>query len=104
VKRRPDGYVPGLGAAEDLLTTAFTLKSGQSSPTIFDVEGQRVLVQVLERTAPSAESVSADRAARRDRAEAQKQNLVLQSWLDDYRKQLEDSGRLKINAELALGS
>lgn len=104
VKRRPDGYVPGLGAAEELLTTAFSLKSGQSSPTIFDVEGQRVLVQVLERTAPSAESISADRAARRNRAEAQKQNLVLQSWLDDYRKQLEDSGRLKINAELALGS
>ncbi len=104
VKRRPDGYVPGLGAAEELLTTAFTLEAGQSSPTIFDVEGQRVLVQVLERTAPSAESLSADRAARRDRAEAQKQNLVLQSWLDDYRKQLEDSGRLTINAELALGS
>lgn len=104
VKRRPDGYVPGLGAAEELLTAAFTLEAGQSSPTIFDVEGQRVLVQVLERTSPSSESVNADRAARRDRAEAQKQNLVLQSWLDDYRKQLEDSGRLTINAELALGS
>ncbi|MFK7896788.1 MAG: SurA N-terminal domain-containing protein [Myxococcota bacterium] len=104
VKRRPDGYVPGLGAAEELLTTAFTLSSGESSSTVFDVEGQRVLMQVLDRTAPDEEAISADRAARRGRAESQKQNLVLQSWLDDYRKQLETSGRLMINAELALGS
>jgi hypothetical protein len=34
----------------------------------------------------------------------QKQNETIQAWLDDYRTRLERSGRLLINAELALGS
>ena len=31
IRRRPDGFVPGLGAAQDLLAAAFMLEAGQSS-------------------------------------------------------------------------
>jgi peptidyl-prolyl cis-trans isomerase D len=104
LKRRKDGFIPGLGAAEILLATAFTLEAGQSSPEIFELPGRRVLIQVLERINPSVEAIAAERNGRRERALAEKQNRVLQTWINDYRSQLEASGRLMVNAELALGS
>lgn len=102
--RRPDGFIPGLGAAEDVMTAVFTLESGESSPEIFDVAGRKVLVQVLERTVPDEDTIAAQRDTNRDAALVQKQNAVVEAWLADYRRQLEESGRLKVNAALALGS
>ncbi len=104
LKRRPDGFVPGLGAAPEILTAAFALESGQSSPEVFDLPDKKVVVEVLERIALSDDQVKAERAARRATARTQKQNETIQAWLDDYRTRLERSGRLLINAELALGS
>jgi len=104
LKRRKDGFIPGLGAAEEVLVTAFTLEAGESSPEIFELPGRRVLIQVLERINPSVETVAAERNGRREQALAEKQNRILQTWMNDYRSQLEASGRLKVNAELALGS
>ncbi|MCP4904177.1 MAG: hypothetical protein GY910_04280 [bacterium] len=104
LKRRGDGFVPGLGAAEDLLATAFVLDAGQSSPEIFDLGGRRVLIQVLERNLADGETVVSERAERRERALVDKQNRTLEAWIGDYRRDLERSGRLLINAELALGT
>ncbi len=104
MKRRQDGYVPGLGAAEGILTAAFTLASGQSSPEVFELADKQVLVQVIERKPLSQDQVTSERTTRRDQARVQKQNETIQAWLDDYRTRLERSGRLLINAELALGS
>lgn len=102
--RRPDGFIPGLGAAEELMTTAFTLDEGESSPEIFDIDGRKVLIQVIEREMPDPATVAERRAERREQILAQKQNAILESWIADYRRQLEESGRLKINAALALGT
>ena len=104
MKRRSDGFIAGLGAAPELLTTAFTLDTGESSSTIFDLPGRRVLIQVLERTGPDATQLANERASRRQSLETEKQNQVIQSWLNGYRSELEKSGRLRINAELALGT
>lgn len=103
LKRRPDGFVPGLGAAGDVLTKAFTLEPGESSPEIFDLGDQKVLIQVLDRTRLPEERLIAERATRRDQARMQKQNETIRAWIDDYRSRLERSGRLLTNAELALG-
>lgn len=104
LKRRPDGFVPGLGAAPDVLTAAFTLSAGQASPEVFDLPDKKVVIEVLERVALSDDQVASERAARRATARAQKQEETIQAWLDDYRTRLERSGRLLINSELALGS
>jgi peptidyl-prolyl cis-trans isomerase D len=104
LKRRPDGFVPGLGAAGDLLTTAFILEAGQSSPEIFDIGGRRVLIQVLERNLADEETVLAQRADRRADVLTEKQNRTLDAWLGQYRRDLERSGRLFVNAELAIGN
>jgi peptidyl-prolyl cis-trans isomerase D len=104
MKRRTDGFVPGLGAATDILTTAFTLDAGESSPEIFEIGGRRILIQVLERSGPGEDILIAERSQRRERALVEKENRTLQAWINDYRSQLEASGRLMVNAELALGS
>ena len=104
LKRRPDGFVPGLGAAPQLLTAAFSLDAGVSSPEIYDVAGRQILIQVLERTALDDEALDAIREERRPQVLDQKQNQIIDRWLTDYRRQLEEAGRLRINAELALGT
>jgi peptidyl-prolyl cis-trans isomerase D len=104
LRRRPDGFVPGLGAAKQVLTAAFAVEAGQSSPEIYAVGGQRVLIQVLEREGPSPAEIEIQRSSQRDRLLIEKQDRVVSAWVDDYRAQLEDSGRLRVNPELALGS
>ncbi|MBY0401431.1 SurA N-terminal domain-containing protein [Myxococcota bacterium] len=104
LKRREDGFVPGLGAADEVLSAAFALEPGQSSPEIFDLADKKVLIQVLERTRIADDQLASERASRREQALAQKQSETVQTWVDDYRTRLERSGRLLINSELALGS
>ncbi len=104
LKRRTDGFIPGLGAAGDVLTTAFTLDAGQSSPEVFELMDRRVMIQVLERNGPSEDVLADERSRRHERALAEKENRTLQAWINDYRSQLQASGRLLINTELALGS
>ncbi|MCB9726780.1 MAG: SurA N-terminal domain-containing protein [Spirochaetaceae bacterium] len=104
LRRRPDGFVPGLGEAEPVLNAAFALEAGESSPEIFDLGDRRVLIQVLEHDVPDAATLARERATRRDRVLAEKQNRALQSWIEQHRRELENDGRLLVNAELALGS
>jgi peptidyl-prolyl cis-trans isomerase D len=104
LRRRPDGFVAGLGAAPNVMSAAFGLSPGESSPEVYDIEGRRVLIQVVERTEPSAQDIETARGSQREQLRLQKQNRVISAWVDDFRRQLEESGRLRVNAELALGS
>jgi peptidyl-prolyl cis-trans isomerase D len=104
LRRRADGFVAGLGGAPNVMTAAFGLAPGESSSEVYDVEGQLVLIQVVERTQPSAQDIETARVDRREQLLIDKQNRVVSAWLDDYRRRLEESGRLRVNAELALGS
>lgn len=104
LKRRADGFVPGLDAAPEILATAFTLEEGASSPRIFERPGQKVLIQVLEHHVPTEEELIAQRPDRRQELETEKQNRAVESWLNDHRRRLEQAGRLRVNAELVLGT
>ena len=75
-----------------------------SSPEVYDVAGRQILIQVLERTALDDEALDATREERRSQVLDQKQNQIIDRWLTDYRRQLEEAGRLRVNAELALGT
>lgn len=103
LRRRPDGYIPGLGAAEEILSTAFALRAGEKSARVYDVDGQRVLFEVVQKSGPSLEELALERETRRTQILTEKQNRIVSAWLDDYRKQLEADGRLRVNAEFALG-
>ena len=102
LQRRPDGFVPGLGAAQDLLALAFTLPAGASSPRIFEVGGKLALVQVVARNEPAEEEISAAVEAERKQLLDQKRNASSETWLAERRAELEADGKLRIN-RAALG-
>ncbi len=99
VKRRPDGFVPGLGAAPDLLAVAFTLDPGASSDRIFEIGDQLALVQVLDREEPDPEQLADERELERERIRQAKLEERLGSWIDERRASLDAEGALFVDPE-----
>ncbi len=105
IRRRPDGFVSGLGAAPELLSAAFSLTpEAASSPRIFTVGTKLVLIQLLERPAPDEGAISEATLALEAQLLDQKRNQLIQDWVDARRDQLKTSGRLLVNSELVLGT
>lgn len=99
LRRRPDGYVPGLGPAQELLAAAFTSEAGSSSPRVFEVGEKLVLFQVLERTPAPADRIDPQVAARREQLLNEKRDARTSAWLDRRRDQLIKSGELMVALE-----
>ncbi|MDJ0847827.1 MAG: peptidylprolyl isomerase [Myxococcota bacterium] len=102
LRRRPDGFLPGLGPAQEVQAVAFSLEAGESSDRIFELPDKLVLVQVLERSEPTAEEVEAQIDSERERLRNAKLGSYLQTWIAQRREQLLESGQLVVNME-ALG-
>ncbi len=100
LKRRPDGFVPGLGAAPELQAVAFTLEPGQSSDRIFEVDERLALVQLLERQDPDPEEIEKEVEEELEQLSTNKMNRLIEVWIGKRRKQLADSGELIVNLEL----
>jgi len=96
IRHRPDGYVPGLGPAPELLTAAFALTEEKPSSTeIFELRGdQFVLIQLLERTEPAAEEIEALVDVERERLRIERRAQLEQAWIADRRDSLAERGRL----------
>jgi len=97
LRRRPDGFVPGLGAAQDLMATAFALEPGQSSDRIFEVGDKLALVQLLGRQIPEDVDVEKGIAATREELRNQKRNQLAQSWVESRRQALAEAGELAVD-------
>jgi peptidyl-prolyl cis-trans isomerase D len=97
LRRRPDGFVPGLGAAPDLLATAFALEPGESSPRIFDVGKKLALIEVLERKPPEQKEIDSMLDSEREKLLTAKRNAELEAWLAVRRDALREDGDLKVN-------
>jgi len=101
--RRPDGFVPGLGGAPEVMATAFALDLDHaSSPTVHSVGSRLVLVQLLERKAPTAEELATAEAEIGPNLLNAKRNRMVQDWVDRRRQALEASGELLVNASLVI--
>lgn len=101
--RRPDGFIPGLGAAPDVLATAFALDLDHpTSPRIHTVEDRLVLVELLERKMPSAQELDATVAELQKNLLDAKRNRMVQDWIDRRRDELEASGQLLVNSSLVI--
>jgi peptidyl-prolyl cis-trans isomerase D len=96
IRHRPDGHVPGLGAAPELVTAAFTLtEEHPSSSEIFEVQGDKfVLIQLLERTEPLAEEIEPLVDEERQRLLVERRAQLEQAWLADRRDALAARGKL----------
>jgi peptidyl-prolyl cis-trans isomerase D len=92
--RRPDGYIPGLGAAPEVLTAAFVLRPERPSERIFELRDRLVLIELLERTAPGEDEIAAGLAAERAGLREAELARLPQAWLDQRREELREDGRL----------
>lgn len=99
LRRRPDGFVPKLGAAQDLMATAFGLEPGQSSDTIFEVGDKLALVEVLEHQEAKPEDIEAQLETERQRLEQRKRTGQIQTWIARRRTALLDAGQIAVNLE-----
>jgi peptidyl-prolyl cis-trans isomerase D len=96
--RRPDGYVPKVGPAPDVMTAAFALTPEHPSlGRVFDVSGKKVLIELLERRGPSPEELADQLAAERKRLLESRQAEARTDWYRQARQRLLESGRLRID-------
>jgi peptidyl-prolyl cis-trans isomerase D len=100
LRRRPDGFVPGLGPAQDLMAVAFTLDAGQSSDRVFELADKLAMVQVLERVEPDEAEIQAQLEDEQTRLGREKLNRYLQAWIDARRDRLIEDGELVVNQQL----
>jgi peptidyl-prolyl cis-trans isomerase D len=103
LRRRADSFVPGLGSAPELLATAFAMEEGQSSPRAFAVGSRLAMIQLIERKEPEPEAVESAVLARRDQFRAAKHDAVVRNWIEQRRYELQQSGRLLVDASLLKG-
>jgi peptidyl-prolyl cis-trans isomerase D len=95
ITRRPDGYVPELGFAPDVMDAAFARQSG-ADPTLHEVQdGQAfALIEVLARTTPSDEELAVQLEIERERMLEGRRYELEAIWLEARRKELDDAGLL----------
>jgi peptidyl-prolyl cis-trans isomerase D len=104
LRRRPDGFVPGLGAAQDLMISAFALAPGDSSDRVFEVGDKLALLQVLEHRMPEEADVEKAVEAERGQLQNQKMMLLARSWMNERRTALIESGELAVDLEQIRGA
>ncbi len=95
ITRRPDGYLPELGFAREVLDAAFSRESG-ADPTLYEIQDGEafVLIEVLARTTPSDEEIAAQLELERDRMLEVRRFEIEAAWLESRRKELEEAGLL----------
>ena len=95
LRRRPDGFIPDLGPAPDVLAAAFALPAERpSSERIFEVRDRLVLIQLVERKSPKPEELDAEIPQERERLRQARIAQSAQLWVELRRTELEESGKL----------
>jgi peptidyl-prolyl cis-trans isomerase D len=96
IRRRPDGYVPEIGVAHEVVTAAFTLSPEKPSDPTLHPAGEHVfvLIELLEKKTPSEEELAQSLASLRERVLEQRRAELESLWLSDLRKRLAEEGRL----------
>lgn len=99
LSRRPDGYVPDVGVAQDVLAAAFRLKpEAPSDPTVYEPEPNvYVLIQLLGRKDPSEAEIAAAVPSERERLRMLRRVEAQNQWVEARRMELARSGELVEN-------
>jgi hypothetical protein len=95
-RRRPDGYVPQLGVAPEIVSAAFTLSPEKpSDPTLHPAgENVFVLIELLEKKTPSEDELARNLAPLRERLAEQRRAEVESLWLSELRQRLAEDRAL----------
>ncbi len=98
LRRRSDGYLPGLGAAPQVVTAAFAASPDKSSlDRVFEVGDNLVMVQVLERRGPSDDDVTREVATERPKLIDARRSELRGEWLREARARLTRDGDLVVD-------
>ena len=97
--RRPDGFIPSLGAAPQVLEEAFSLDlEAPNGRQIHEMESKLILVQLIERITPEPAELDAAIAEQEESLLAAKRNGTVQQWVEQRRSEWELDGRLRVDA------
>jgi peptidyl-prolyl cis-trans isomerase D len=99
ITRRQDGFIPGLGAAPEVLAAAFSSEAGTSSPEVFEVGDRLALVQVLERQKADPATIEERFEATREQLLSERRDSRAEAWVSAKRDALLDSGDLVVDLE-----
>jgi len=94
----PDGQVPDLGSMSGGASVAFDMKPGEISGPI-DNGNIGVVLQLLDRQAPSDADFPAKEEQIRESLLLQKQQEVFALFMTNLREEMERSGKIKINRQ-----
>ncbi|RIL06011.1 MAG: hypothetical protein DCC71_08320 [Proteobacteria bacterium] len=98
LRRRRDGYLPGLGAAPEVVTAAFAADPAKPSlDRVFDVGEKLVLLQVLERRGPTGEDIARETPAERKRLLEARKDQLRGEWMRQARTRLAKDGELLVD-------
>ncbi|MCL4685419.1 peptidylprolyl isomerase [Myxococcota bacterium] len=98
ISRRPDGFLPGVGASPELLTEAFTLTADQPTSTrVFEIDDKRVMVELLERRGPTSEELATELPGERDQLLERLRTEARNTWLTAARDRFLQEGRLRVD-------
>lgn len=94
----PDGQVPDIGSMTGPASMAFTLKPAEISGPI-DTTSAGVVLSVLERQEPSEQDFTAKHDQIRTELLQEKQGELFGLFVENLRRQMEKSGKIKINQQ-----
>ena len=100
MRRRADGYVPGLGNAPDIMVAAFALEPGQSDARIYETPDALVLISVVEKHGPSDEELAAAVAQQRENLLNERREETESAWVGKLETELAAKGQIQQNLEL----
>jgi peptidyl-prolyl cis-trans isomerase D len=94
----PDGQVPDIGSMSGAAAVAFSLKPGEISGPV-DGGGTGVVLEILEKQAPTDQDFAAKKDQIRDALAQNKQSELFGLFMANLREQMEKSGKIKINEQ-----
>lgn len=103
--RSADGYVPELGRAPEVMNAAFTLTEERPSRgrILEGPDGELILIELLERSAPGEEVIASQLEEERRRLRQQRKNRIQTAWLDQRRTTLREGGELAFDLDALRG-
>ena len=98
IRRRRDGYLPGIGAAPQVVTAAFAASPEKPSlDRVFDVGTKLVMVEVIERRGPSDEDLAKEVPAERAKLIEARRGELRAAWVKEARARLTRDGDLIVD-------
>ncbi|MGA8489622.1 MAG: peptidyl-prolyl cis-trans isomerase, partial [Terriglobales bacterium] len=94
----PDGQVPDIGSMSGSASVAFSLKPGDISGPV-DSGNTGVVLQILDKQAPTDADFAAKKDQIRDTLVQNKQSELFGLFMANLREQMEKSGKIKINEQ-----